>query len=240
MLGIENLRSGYGAVEALHGVSIRVERKQIVTVIGANGAGKSTLINTVSRLLQVRGGSVNFEGRDLAPLTAPEVVDLGVVQVPEGRQLFGPLTVRENLLLGFQRVRARGKAALQERLDFVHDLFPILRERAEQRAVTLSGGEQQMLAIGRGLMADPQLLLLDEPSLGLAPLILERIFGVLQKLRESGLTMLLVEQRAEAALDLADYAYVLAVGKVFAEGTSQAIRGDSRVRHAYLGHAVET
>jgi branched-chain amino acid transport system ATP-binding protein len=177
-------------------------------VIGANGAGKSTLINTVSRLLPIRGGSVRFEGRDLAGLTAPQVVDLGMVQVPEGRQLFGPLTVRENLLLGFQRIRSRGKAALQERLDFVHGLFPILHERAQQMAVTLSGGEQQMVAIARALMADPQLLLLDEPSLGLAPLVIDRIFEVLQGLREGGLTMLLVEQRAEAALDLADYAYV--------------------------------
>ncbi len=239
MLSIKDLRSGYGVVEALHDISMRVEKRQIVTVIGANGAGKSTLINTISRVLDVRGGSLRFEDHDLAACSAPQVVDLGIVQVPESRQLFGPMTVHENLLLGFQRIRGRGNIALRERLEFVHELFPLLHERAGQRAVTLSGGEQQMVAIGRALMADPQLLLLDEPSLGLAPLIIDRIFEVLQKLRERGLTMLLVEQRADAALDLADYGYVLALGKVVVEGTSQRLRSDASVRQAYLGQTAE-
>jgi branched-chain amino acid transport system ATP-binding protein len=239
MLRVENLRCGYGVVEALHGLSLRVDKGQIVTVIGANGAGKSTLIKTISRLIDVRGGTLKFEHHDLGARNAPEVVDLGIVQVPEGRQLFGPLTVHENLLLGFQRIRSRGKAALRERMEFVHNIFPRLHERAQQKAVTLSGGEQQMVALGRALMADPQLLLLDEPSLGLAPLIIDRIFEVLQQLRAQGLTMLLVEQRAQAALELADYGYVLALGKVVAEGTSKQLRGDAIVRKAYLGQSAD-
>jgi branched-chain amino acid transport system ATP-binding protein len=237
MLKVDGLAAGYGAVEVLHGVSLTVGEKQIVTVIGANGAGKSTLINTISRLIAVRAGSMTFGGHDLARLSAPDVVDLGIVQVPEGRQLFGPLTVRENLELGFQRQRRRQPHSFRERLDFVHELFPRLHERANQRTVTLSGGEQQMVAIGRALMADPQLLLLDEPSLGLAPLVIERIFEVLQTLRASGLTMLLVEQRAEAALELADYAYVLSVGRVVTQGPAGRLRADDVVRNAYLGHA---
>jgi branched-chain amino acid transport system ATP-binding protein len=236
MLTVEGLTAGYGAVEVLHSVSLTVAERQIVTVIGANGAGKSTLINTVSRLLNVRSGSVTFNGTDVSRLAAPDVVDLGIIQVPEGRQLFGPLSVRENLVLGFQRQRRRQPGTLKERLDFVHELFPRLHERAEQRAVTLSGGEQQMVAIGRALMADPQLLLLDEPSLGLAPLVIERIFEVLEKLRESGLTMLLVEQRAEVALELADYAYVLSVGRVVGEGPASRLRQDESIKKAYLGH----
>ena len=240
MLRVENLRCGYGAVEALHGLSLRVNKGQIVTVIGANGAGKSTLINTISRLIDVRGGTLKFEQHDLGERIAPEVVDLGIVQVPEGRQLFGPLTVHENLLLGFQRIRSRGKAALRERIEFVHNIFPRLHERAQQKAVTLSGGEQQMVALGRALMADPQLLLLDEPSLGLAPLIIDRIFEVLQQLRAQGLTMLLVEQRAQAALELADYGYVISLGKVVAEGTSQQLLADASVRMAYLGQSADT
>jgi len=235
MLQVEKLTAGYGAVEVLHDVSIKVAQKQIVTVIGANGAGKSTLINTISRLIAVRGGSVTFDGHDLARVPAAAVVDLGIIQVPEGRQLFGPLTVRENLTLGFQRQRRLKPSSFKERLEFVHELFPRLAERADQRAVTLSGGEQQMVAIGRALMADPQLLLLDEPSLGLAPLVIDRIFEVLQELQKSGLTMLLVEQRAEAALELADYAYVLSVGRVVAEGPADKVRQDESIKKAYLG-----
>jgi branched-chain amino acid transport system ATP-binding protein len=239
MLQVEALTAGYGAVEVLHGVSLRVAERQIVTVIGANGAGKSTLINTISRLLEIRGGAITFNGKELSRLSAPDVVDLGIIQVPEGRQLFGPLSVRENLALGFERQRRRDPSSFKQRLEFVHDLFPRLHERAEQRAVTLSGGEQQMVAIGRALMADPQLLLLDEPSLGLAPLVVERIFEVLQKLRDSGLTMLLVEQRAEAALELADYAYVLSVGRVVGEGPASELRRDESIRRAYLGQTAE-
>lgn len=237
MLQVDKLTAGYGAVEVLHEVSIKVPERQIVTVIGANGAGKSTLINTISRLLAVRGGSITFGDQGLDRLSAPAVVDLGIIQVPEGRQLFGPLTVRENLTLGFQRQRSRNPGSFKQRLEFVHELFPRLSERAEQRAVTLSGGEQQMVAIGRALMADPQLLLLDEPSLGLAPLVIERIFEVLQTLQKSGLAMLLVEQRAEAALELADYAYVLSVGRVVAEGPADKVRHDEAIKKAYLGHA---
>ncbi|MCZ7660346.1 MAG: ABC transporter ATP-binding protein [Xanthobacteraceae bacterium] len=235
MLEVDKLTAGYGAVEVLHDVSIKVPERQIVTVIGANGAGKSTLINTISRLIAVRSGSLRFGDHELGRLSAAAVVDLGVIQVPEGRQLFGPLTVRENLTLGFQRQRRRNPGSFKERLDFVHELFPRLAERADQRAVTLSGGEQQMVAIGRALMADPQLLLLDEPSLGLAPLVVERIFEVLQTLQKSGLAMLLIEQRAEAALELADYSYVLSVGRVVAEGPAEQIRHDESIKKAYLG-----
>ncbi|MCL4711964.1 MAG: ABC transporter ATP-binding protein [Pseudorhodoplanes sp.] len=234
MLQVDRLTAGYGAVEVLHDVSIKVAHKQIVTVIGANGAGKSTLINTISRLIAVCGGAVTFDGHDLSRVPAASVVDLGIIQVPEGRQLFGPLTVRENLTLGFQRQRRLKPGSFKERLEFVHELFPRLAERADQRAVTLSGGEQQMVAIGRALMADPQLLLLDEPSLGLAPLVIDRIFEVLQELQKSGLTMLLVEQRAEAALELADYAYVLSVGRVVAEGPAEKLRQDEAIKKAYL------
>ena len=237
MLQVEKLTAGYGAVEVLHDVSIKVPERQIVTVIGANGAGKSTLINTISGLIAVRSGSIAFGGQNLKRVSAAAVVDLGIIQVPEGRQLFGPLTVLENLTLGFQRQRRRNPESFKERLEFVHELFPRLSERAEQRAVTLSGGEQQMVAIGRALMADPQLLLLDEPSLGLAPLVIERIFEVLQTLQKSGLAMLLVEQRAEAALELADYAYVLSVGRVVAEGPADQVRHDESIKKAYLGHA---
>jgi branched-chain amino acid transport system ATP-binding protein len=239
MLKIEGLRAGYGAVEVLHNVSITVPEKKIVTVVGANGAGKSTLINSISRLIDVNTGTMSFRGKDITRMSAPDVVELGIIQVPEGRQLFGPLTVEENLQLGYYRLRRRRhRESFDQRLNFVQELFPRLRERAGQKAATLSGGEQQMVAMGRALMADPELLLLDEPSLGLAPLIIERIFEVLQALQTQGLTMVLVEQRAEAALTLANYAYVLSVGEVVAEGEAQVLRDDARIKQAYLGEGL--
>jgi branched-chain amino acid transport system ATP-binding protein len=239
MLKVEGLRSGYGAVEVLHNVSITVPDKKIVTVVGANGAGKSTLINSISRLIDVNTGTMSFREKDITRMSAPDVVELGIIQVPEGRQLFGPLTVEENLQLGYYRLRRhRHRESFDQRLKFVQELFPRLRERAGQKAATLSGGEQQMVAMGRALMADPELLLLDEPSLGLAPLIIERIFEVLQALQTQGLTMVLVEQRAEAALTLANYAYVLSVGEVVAEGEAQVLRDDARIKQAYLGEGL--
>lgn len=236
MLKVEGLHAGYGKLEVVHGVSVEVAQGSIVTVVGANGAGKSTLINSISRLVNVFAGSISFNGQDIVRLTAPDVVDLGIVQIPEGRQLFGPLTVEENLQLGFYRLRRSGKGdSFRQRLAYVHDLFPRLKERASQHAATLSGGEQQMVAMGRALMAEPRLLLLDEPSLGLAPMVVERIFEVMRTLAADGLTMILVEQHAEAALELADYAYVLSVGEVTAHGKAADLRNDPRVRQSYLG-----
>ena len=235
MLRIENLRAGYGKSEALHGVSVFIGAGKVVALIGANGAGKSTLVNTISRLLPVGSGLIEFEGRDVTSLSAADMVELGVIQVPEGRKLFGSLTVDENLMLGAYSSRTSRKSLVASRKKFVLDLFPNLAERAQQRAATLSGGEQQMVAMGRALMAEPRLLLLDEPSLGLAPIIIDRVFETLERLRSEGLTMLLVEQRADAALSLSDYAYVMATGEISAEGKASDIRLDERVQKAYLG-----
>ena len=236
MLKIEGLRAGYKGTEALHGISLEIRQGTIVAAVGANGAGKSTLINTLSRLVDVNAGAIIFDGQNIVKLSAPEVVELGIVQVPEGRQLFSALTVTENLRLGFQRLRRRRASALfRERLDYVYELFPKLKERADQRAITLSGGEQSMVAIGRALMADPKLLLLDEPSLGLAPIVVERMFNVLQVLRQSGLTILLVEQHADEALALSDYGYELSVGNIAAEGTGESLRHHEAIQQAYLG-----
>ena len=237
MLRIENVRSGYGKSEALHGVSLSIEAGQVVTIIGANGAGKSTLVNTISKLLPVTAGRITFEGRDISALPAADIVDLGIIQVPEGRKLFGPMTVDENLMLGAYRSRRASASAIETCKKFVLELFPRLAERATQRAATLSGGEQQMVAMGRALMADPKLLLLDEPSLGLAPIIIDRMFETLERLKGEGLTMLLVEQRADAALAIADHAYVMATGEIVAEGPAAELRSDERVRKAYLGEA---
>jgi branched-chain amino acid transport system ATP-binding protein len=236
MLKIDGLRAGYKGTEALHGISLEIREGTIVSAVGANGAGKSTLINAISRLVDINAGSITFNGRDIVKLSAPEVVDLGIVQVPEGRQVFAALTVAENLRLGFHRLRHGGdKALFRDRLDYVYELFPKLKERAGQRAITLSGGEQSMVALGRALMADPKLLLLDEPSLGLAPLVVERMFEVLQVLRRSGLTILLVEQHADEALALSDYGYVLSVGNIAAEGTGTSLRDHEAIQQAYLG-----
>jgi len=242
MLRIENLRAGYRGSDALHSVSIRVERGSIVSVVGANGAGKSTLINAISRLVTANAGAIVFEGENIVKLGPADAVARGIVQSPEGRQLFAPLTVRENLQLGFHRLAAlrESAAVFRRRLDYVHSLFPILAERAAQRSGSMSGGEQQMLAIGRALMADPKLLLLDEPSLGLAPMIVDRIFEILGALRKDGLTILLVEQHADEALRLADYGYVLAVGRVRAEGAGEGLRDDPAVRQSYLGKPLES
>ncbi|SAL42045.1 ABC transporter ATP-binding protein [Caballeronia humi] len=236
MLKIDGLRAGYKGTEALHGISLEIREGTIVSAVGANGAGKSTLINAISRLVDINAGSMTFNGRDIVRLSAPEVVELGIVQVPEGRQVFAALTVAENLRLGFHRLRHRGdKNLFRDRLDYVYELFPKLKERAGQRAITLSGGEQSMVALGRALMADPKLLLLDEPSLGLAPLVVERMFEVLQVLRRSGLTILLVEQHADEALALSDYGYVLSVGNIAAQGTGDSLRDHEAIQQAYLG-----
>ncbi len=240
MLKVESLRAGYGDSDILRGVSIEVGRGQLVAVLGANGAGKSTLVNAISRTVKMHGGSIHFDGVDIARLSPPAVVDLGLIQVPEGRQLFGPLTVAENLDLGFQRLRrSKNSHALHRRLlEHVHHLFPRLLERAKQHAMTLSGGEQSMLALGRALMADPKILLLDEPSIGLAPLVVEQLFGVMKTLRESGLTMLVVEQHADDALKIADYGHVMATGVVTASGTGPELRHHPALQQSYLGQGA--
>jgi len=241
MLRIENLRAGYNGSEALHSVSINVERATIVSVVGANGAGKSTLINAISRLVSATSGAIWLGEKNIIGLKPAEIVEHGIVQVPEGRQLFAPLTVEENLRLGFHRLAKKPDAAAiyKQRLDYVYSLFPIMRERASQRAGTMSGGEQQMVAISRALMADPQVLMLDEPSLGLAPMVVDQIFDILATLRKDGLTILLVEQHADEALQLSDYGYIMSVGKVRAEGPGNTLRENPALHHSYLGRPSE-
>ena len=237
MLQLDAIDSYYGRIQALRELSLFVNAGEIVALIGANGAGKTTLLNTISGLMQPRAGKIVYEGRDITKLKAVQVVRLGVSHVPEHRQLFGDMTVYENLLLGaYHRYRRAGKQTIRRQIAEVYDIFPILLERKEQLAGTLSGGEQQMLAIGRGLMADPRLILLDEPSLGLAPLIAQSLFEVIANLRENGRTVLLVEQNARAALRLADRAYVMENGRIALEGAAAELLNDERVQAAYLGH----
>ena len=235
MLRIRNLYAYYGSVTALSGVTCHVKEGESVALIGANGAGKTTLLNAICGLVRLKG-EVAFDGRSLTGLAPEEIVGLRISQVPEGRQLFAPMTVLENLELGdYCRFRRETRAAINEDLERVYRLFPRLKERVGQRADTLSGGEQQMLAIGRALMARPRLLLLDEPSLGLAPLVLEDILATLNRLRVEGLTILLVEQNARAALKVADRAYVLETGRIILSGTAQDLLRDRQVTRAYLG-----
>ena len=233
LLELANLSVKYGSVEALHGVNLRVEAGEIVTILGANGAGKSTTLRAVSGLLRPAGGEIRFEGRSLSRLPAHRVVELGIAQSPEGRRVFGTLTVLENLNLGaFTR---RDGAAVEKTRRWIYELFPILKDRSRQLAGTLSGGEQQMLAIGRALMAAPRILLLDEPSLGLAPLLVKTIFQTIREINGSGVTVVLVEQNARAALKLAHRGYVLEVGRVVLEDSAPALLADPRVQSAYLG-----
>jgi branched-chain amino acid transport system ATP-binding protein len=234
MLELRDLSVHYGRIHALRSVSLEVRAGEIVAVLGSNGAGKSTTLRAVSGLLRPSGGQILLEGRPLAELPAHRVVGHGVIHCPEGRQVFPRMSVRENLLLGAHRCPDRGEIAA--RLERTHTLFPILRERAGQLAGTLSGGEQQMLAIGRALMGGPRLLLLDEPSLGLAPRIIETIFGAVAAINAAGTTILMVEQNATKALAIAHRAYVLQVGRVVAEGTGRELLTDGRIQQAYLGH----
>lgn len=232
MLRIENLRAGYGDLEILHGIDLEVREGEVVALIGANGAGKTTTLKSISGVVRATSGTVMFDDQAIHTWQPRRIVSEGLIQVPEGRKLFPDLTVRENLLLGAYR---RGRSEAEETFDEVFDLFPLLRERAGQTAGTLSGGEQQMLAIGRALMAKPRLLMLDEPSLGLAPMLVADIFEVVRDLRRRGLTVMLVEQNAVHALQLSDRGYVLENGNVVLEGTGEELLGDDRVRSAYLG-----
>ncbi len=234
LLEVENVHAYYGNIHALKGVSLHVDRGEIVTLIGANGAGKSTTLRTVSALMKPKGGHVRLDGEDLTDRAAHEVVSLGVVHVPEGRRIFARLSVKENLMAGsFVRDDRDGIA---EDLEMVYSTFPRLHERRRQAGGTLSGGEQQMLAIGRGLMARPRVLLLDEPSMGLAPILVEEIFSIIRRLNtEQGTTILLVEQNALAALDVAHRGYVLETGTIRLRGSSLELRSNPAVIEAYLG-----
>jgi len=234
MLEIKNLAVNYGAITALHGISLSVPDGKIITLIGANGAGKTTTLKTISGLLKPNVGEILYGGKDIAGLPPHRIVALGISQAPEGRMIFANLTVLENLLLG--AYLQKNKAVVRQDLGQVFSLFPRLKERETQVAGTLSGGEQQMLAIGRALMSRPRLLLLDEPSLGLAPLLVKTIFEKIVEInRQQGLTILLVEQNANLALEISHYGYVLETGKVVLEGDSAQLRQDSRVKSAYLG-----
>jgi branched-chain amino acid transport system ATP-binding protein len=232
VLSIENVRSSYGRIEVLHGVTLHVVVGEIVTLIGANGAGKTTLMHAISGVQPITGGTIRFEGEPIEQLPAHARVAAGISQVPEGRQVFEPLSVKDNLRLG---AWSRRNADLERDLARVCALFPILEAIWEMPAGALSGGQQQMLAIGRALMAKPRLLLLDEPSMGLAPNLVDQVIAVIRSLKDEGVTVLLVEQNAPAALAIADRAYVLETGKVALDGTAADIQGDRRVREAFLG-----
>ena len=233
MLKIHNLDVSYGPIRALKGISFEVKEGEIVTLIGANGAGKSTTLRTISNLIKPQGGSITFLNEDLLSVPAYDLVKLGIAHVPEGRIIFGPLTVHENLeLAAWGR---RDKIAIREDLDKVYDLFPLLKERKSQLGETLSGGEQQMLALGRGLMARAKLMLLDEPSMGLAPLLVQDIFRVIRQVNAEGTTILLVEQNAHMALEVAHRAYVLETGNIILEGPADEVAKNPKVIKAYLG-----
>lgn len=233
MLKIDNIDVYYGAIHALKGISLEVKEGEIVTLIGANGAGKSTTLRTISGFLKPKTGSITFLGQDIAGVRAHEIVKKGISQVPEGRRVFAEMTVMENLDLGaFVR---KDKAGIQQDLKHVFELFPRLEERKNQSAGTLSGGEQQMLAMGRALMSRPKLLLLDEPSMGLAPLLIKEIFNIIVDINKSGTTVLLVEQNANMALSIANRAYVLETGRITLSGSAQELAASEDVRKAYLG-----
>lgn len=232
MLRLSGVAASYGKIDALKGISMDVGRGEIVAIIGANGAGKSTTLMTISGALRPQAGSIVFEGKEIAGLKSHEIVRLGISQVPEGRRIFPLLTVRENLEMG---AFFRKGIDLDGDIQRVYGLFPVLAERSRQMGGTLSGGEQQMLAIGRALMARPRLLLLDEPSLGLAPIVVSRIFRIIKEINEQGTTVLLVEQNAKAALRLAHRAYVMETGRVVMHGPASELANDPRIKKVYLG-----
>jgi len=236
MLKVRNLDAGYGKLRVLKNISLHVDGGEIVAMIGANGAGKTTLLHTIAGLVRPTDGQVEFNGRDCRRIAARTVVASGCSLVPEGRQVFASLSVEENLVLGgYILQKKEGKTSLLQELEHQYELFPVLRERRKQLAGTLSGGEQQMLAMGRALMSRPRLVMMDEPSTGLAPLIVRNIFKVIVRLREEGNTVLLVEQNARAALSIADRGYVLETGKIILQGPAEDLLADKDVQRAYLG-----
>ena len=236
MLKVNNISTYYGKLEVLKNVSMSIKQGEIIAVIGNNGAGKTTLINTITGLLQPKQGSIEFKNHDITNIHTNKIVELGIIQVPEGREIFSDLTVRENLELGaYARYKKEAKDKILETLENVFTIFPLLKKRERQIAGTLSGGEQQMLAIGRGLMSNPDVMLLDEPSLGLAPLIVEEVFETIKKLNKQGTTFLIVEQNAFAALSISNRAYVLELGKIIIEGESKSLLNNEKVQESFLG-----
>ena len=233
LLDVENLHVSYGAIVALRGISFQVQAGQVVSLIGANGAGKSTTINTLSGLIKPRRGAIRFDGHDLAGWRVDRVAKQGLIQVPEGRQVIATLTVQENLEMG--AYLRKDQDVVRRDIEAVFERFPRLRERRKQKAGSLSGGEQQMLAVGRALLASPRLLMLDEPSMGLAPLLVNEIFGIIRSIKDEGKTILLVEQNARKALEIADYAYVLERGQIVHAGPAADLRQDQAIIKAYLG-----
>ncbi len=232
MLELKNLRAGYGQMKVLHGIDLTIEEGEIVALLGSNGAGKSTLNNNVSGIFQPTAGQIFFEGQDITGLRPENVVDLGIVQVPEGRRIFPNMSIRENLELGSYR---RGKPRRAENIEKVVKVFPRLEERIGQLAGTLSGGEQQMLAIGRAMMSEPRLLILDEPSLGLSPLLVEEMFALIQSLNKQGLAIFLVEQNVMQSLEIADRAYVMENGSIVLSGKAAELIDDPDLKKSYLG-----
>ncbi len=233
MLKVENLNVHYGGIHALRGISLEVPEGQIVTLIGANGAGKSTTLRAISGIVPASEGRILFEGQDVSRLEAHEIVEQGIAMVPEGRRVFTDMSVLENLYLG-AHIRT-DPDGIQQDLEWMYSLFPILEERAAQSAGTLSGGEQQMLAVGRALMSRPRLLMMDEPSLGLAPILVQQVFSIIERIHQEGRTILLIEQNARAALQVADYGYILETGEVVLEGPGKELAENDDVRKAYLG-----
>ena len=240
MLKIKNLEAGYGKFKVLRRITMHVSPGEIVTIIGANGAGKTTLLNSISGLLRNREGELVFDKQDILRLPAEKIVARGCSLVPEGRQVFSAMSVKENLLLGGYVRHKKNRGDIHRELGRIYEIFPLLREREKQLAGTLSGGEQQMLAIGRALMAKPKLIMMDEPSMGLAPLIVKDIFSVIRKLRAEGNTVLLVEQNAKAALGVADRGYVMETGRVLLQGTSEDLLSNKDVQRAYLGRDLDS
>ncbi len=233
LLKVTDLVVSYGGIEALKGISFDVEQGQIVTLIGANGAGKSTTLRTISGLVPPKDGRIYFEGRDITDLNTQKIVETGIAMVPEGRRVFANLSVLENLRIG--AYLRKDKDVIEEDIQYVYDLFPRLKERSWQLAGTLSGGEQQMLAVGRAVMTRPKMIMMDEPSLGLAPLVVKDIFKIIRTLKETGMTVLLIEQNANAALHACDYAYVMETGRITTSGTGEELLASEAIQEAYLG-----
>ena len=233
MLKVNDLQVSYGAIKALRGISFKVEKGQVVTLIGSNGAGKTTSLHAISNIIEKSGGKIFFNGSEIQNLSSEKIVSQGLIQVPEGRRVFANMTVKENLEMG--AYLRKDKKEIRRDLDFVYETFPRLKERLHQTSGTLSGGEQQMLALGRALMSKPSRLLLDEPSMGLAPILVEEIFSIIETINAQGTTVLLVEQNAYKALAIANYAYILETGVIIKEGEAKTLLKDAEVKAAYLG-----